>query len=207
MITAGPTVEAIDPVRFISNHSSGKMGYALAEAAAEAGAKVTLVSGPVSVVASALISVISVKSAQDMLDAVKANVEQCDIFVGCAAVADYAPVSVAEQKIKKNNDTMQILLKKNPDILAWVASLSNRPYVVGFAAESQNVKEYANKKLVNKKLDMICANDISNTDIGFNSDNNALMILTKKDEEIKLASAPKKDIAISILLEVNKRIS
>ncbi len=203
LITAGPTLEAIDPVRFISNHSSGKMGYALAQVAVAAGARVTLVSGPVSLKAPQGVSLTSVMSAKDMLDAVKQHVDNCDVFIGCAAVADYAPCEVAKQKIKKNDEEMQISLKRNTDILAWVAAQASRPFVVGFAAESQNVKEFARKKLINKKLDLICANDISQSSLGFNSEYNEILILNKNNQETKLPVASKINIAASILTEIS----
>lgn len=204
LITAGPTLEAIDPVRFISNHSSGKMGYALAQVAQVAGAKVTLVSGPVSLKAPQGVSLTSVVSAKEMLDAVKQQVDNCDVFIGCAAVADYTPCEVAEQKIKKNDEKMQISLKRNTDILAWVAAQTNRPFVVGFAAESQQVKEFARKKLINKKLDLICANDISQSAVGFNSEYNEILILNKNNQETKLPAASKTNIAASILTEISQ---
>lgn len=204
LITAGPTLEAIDPVRFVSNHSSGKMGYALAKAAQSAGAKVTLVSGPVSLCAPDGVKLESVISAAQMLNKVKAHAEHCDVFIGCAAVADYAPVEVAQQKIKKNDEEMQLSLKRNPDILAWVGAQTNRPFVVGFAAESQNLREFARKKLINKKLDLICANDISQKGMGFNSEKNEILILDKNNQEIKLPAANKTDIAVKILQQINK---
>ncbi|MGX5172787.1 bifunctional phosphopantothenoylcysteine decarboxylase/phosphopantothenate--cysteine ligase CoaBC [Aliikangiella sp. IMCC44653] len=207
LLTAGPTVEAIDPVRFISNHSSGKMGYALAKAAAAAGAKVCLVSGPVNLAIPANVNVIKVTSAMEMLQAVQDNLLGTDVFIGCAAVADYSPVEVCTQKIKKNEDEMILKLKRNPDILAWVSNTENRPFVVGFAAESQNLKTFALGKLNNKKLDMICANNISNTDVGFNSDNNELLLLFKGEEEKRLTIAAKEVLAHSIVDEISKRIS
>jgi phosphopantothenoylcysteine decarboxylase/phosphopantothenate--cysteine ligase len=174
VITAGPTREAIDPVRFISNHSSGKMGYALAEAARDAGARVTIISGPVRLAAPEKITVINVESASDMLAASLEIQNNCDIFIAAAAVADYRPVQVATQKIKKSGEQMQMSLVKNPDIVATIAQLENHPFVVGFAAETQDVADYARGKLNSKKLNMIIANDVSNTDIGFNSDSNAV---------------------------------
>lgn len=177
MITAGPTREALDPVRYLSNHSSGKMGYALAEAAASLGADVTLVSGPVALSAPAGITRIDVTSAQQMHDAVHERITDQDIFIGCAAVADYRPQHIAEQKMKKqvDKDAMTVTMVKNPDIIASVAGLtSHRPFTVGFAAETQDVAAYARDKLARKKLDMICANDVSQSDQGFNSDRNAL---------------------------------
>lgn len=177
MITAGPTREALDPVRYLSNHSSGKMGYALAEAAASLGADVTLVSGPVALSALAGITRIDVTSAQQMHDAVHERITDQDIFIGCAAVADYRPQHIAEQKMKKHvdKDAMTVTMVKNPDIIASVAGLtSHRPFTVGFAAETQDVATYARDKLARKKIDMICANDVSQSDQGFNSDRNAL---------------------------------
>lgn len=164
-LTAGPTREAIDPVRFISNHSSGKMGYALAQAAMEAGARVTLVSGPVALPAPQRVNLVQVESAREMLDACLAHVP--DIFIGVAAVADYRPRATARQKIKKKQDTMEILLERNPDILASMAALPERPFCVGFAAETENLEANAREKLRAKKLDLIFANDAAQT---FNQD-------------------------------------
>ncbi len=176
LITAGPTREPIDPVRYISNHSSGKMGYALAKAAADMGADVTLVSGPVNLATPEGVNRIDVESAQDMLTAVMDNVDKKDIFIGCAAVADYRVSDVASSKIKKSSEEMQLALVRNPDILATVASLPNRPFVVGFAAETNDVETYARDKLKRKNLDMIAANDVSVAGLGFNADANALRV-------------------------------
>lgn len=164
-ITAGPTREAIDPVRYISNHSSGKMGYALARAAMEAGAKVVLISGPVALDPPPKVKVVAVESARQMLDA--CQVVPGDIFISVAAVADYRPVESAGQKIKKNSDTMELTLVKNPDILASLSLADNRPFCVGFAAETQNLEQYARKKLQDKQLDLIFANNAADT---FNSE-------------------------------------
>ena len=207
LITAGPTVEAIDPVRFISNHSSGKMGYALANAAVSSGAKVTLVSGPVHLDVSNRVKRLLVTSAAEMFATVQNELTDCDVFIGCAAVADYAPVEVSDHKIKKNNQDMQIALKKTPDIISWVAAQKKRPFVVGFAAESQNLEAFASKKLINKKLDMICANDISDTNLGFNSDNNKILIIEKNGRQMNLSAAPKIKIAKEILKEIGKNIN
>jgi phosphopantothenoylcysteine decarboxylase/phosphopantothenate--cysteine ligase len=201
VITAGPTQEAIDPVRFISNHSSGKMGYAIAEAARDAGAKVILISGPVKLACPERVTRINVLSAQDMLDAVLLQVESADVFVASAAVADYRPTSVAVQKIKKDDDNMSIDLVKNPDIVATVASLENRPFIVGFAAETQYVETYARGKLIKKKLDMIIANDVSNTDIGFNSDNNAATLITP-DAAYKMPMTSKQQLGRQIIQHI-----
>nr|WP_086937822.1 bifunctional phosphopantothenoylcysteine decarboxylase/phosphopantothenate--cysteine ligase CoaBC [Thaumasiovibrio occultus] len=176
-ITAGPTREALDPVRYITNHSSGKMGFAIAAAAAKQGANVTLIAGPVSLATPANVKRIDVGSAQEMLDAVMETVREQDIFIGCAAVADYRAAQAASQKIKKSShsDEMTLTLVKNPDIIATVAALNEqRPFTVGFAAETNNVAEYATSKLARKGLDMICANDVSSSAQGFNSDHNAL---------------------------------
>jgi len=207
LITAGPTVEAIDPVRFISNHSSGKMGYALAKAAVLSGANVTLISGPVDLDISDKVNRISVTSASEMLAAVQNELASCDVFIGCAAVADYAPVEFSEHKIKKNNQDMLIALKKTPDIISWVAAQEKRPFVVGFAAESQNLEVFATNKLINKKLDMICANDISDTNLGFNSDDNKILIIGKNGNQLNLPAAPKLKIAKAIMKEIGKNIN
>lgn len=176
LITAGPTREAIDPVRYISNHSSGKMGFALAKAAADMGADVTLVAGPVNLATPEGVTRINVESAQNMLDAVMENVDNKDIFIGCAAVADYRVSDIATSKIKKSAEEMQLALVRNPDILATVASLANRPFMVGFAAETHDVETYARDKLKRKNLNMIAANDVSVAGLGFNADANALRV-------------------------------
>ncbi|MGV6988229.1 bifunctional phosphopantothenoylcysteine decarboxylase/phosphopantothenate--cysteine ligase CoaBC [Testudinibacter sp. P80/BLE/0925] len=185
-ITAGPTREAIDPVRFISNHSSGKMGFALARAFAEQGAEVSLIAGPVNLPTPQNVQRYDVESAQQMHDLTLSLAPRQDIVIGCAAVADYRMQTVAAQKIKKTDDSDQMLLKlvKNPDIIAAVAALSdNRPFVVGFAAETQAVEEYALKKLHAKNLDMICANDVAAQGQGFNSEQNALSVLWKTGQQ------------------------
>ena len=180
VITAGPTREAIDPVRYISNHSSGKQGYALALAAIDAGARVTLISGPTNIIAPDRASVVAVQSADEMLEAVMSSISDADIFIGVAAVADYKPVSALNQKIKKSGGSALTLnLVQNQDILKTVAELPNRPYTVGFAAETENVIEYARAKLTAKNLDMIVANNVADTSIGFNSDHNETTIITR----------------------------
>ncbi len=182
-ITAGPTREAIDPVRYISNHSSGKMGYALAEAAADAGAQVTLISGPTQLPCPERVTRIDVISAQQMYDASLEKMGNCDIFIACAAVADYRPANVEEQKIKKHNDAMRIELVRNPDIVSAVASHPKRPFTVGFAAETQDVVSYARDKLQRKKLDLIVANDVSDNRIGFNTDDNRVTVIGADTEQ------------------------
>ncbi|NOU52656.1 bifunctional phosphopantothenoylcysteine decarboxylase/phosphopantothenate--cysteine ligase CoaBC [Pseudoalteromonas sp. JBTF-M23] len=205
-ITAGPTREALDPVRFISNHSSGKMGYALAQAALFLGAKVNLISGPVAIAPPSGAEVFAVESAIQMRDTALKLASESDIFIGCAAVADYRVAQVAEQKIKKQGDEMNITMVKNPDIIAEVAALTkHRPYTVGFAAETQNVDQYAQGKLKNKNLDMICANDVSRQGLGFNADNNALTLFWP-DESLELPVADKQALAMSVLMEIIKRL-
>jgi len=172
VITAGPTREAIDPVRYISNHSSGKMGYALAEAAIEAGAEVTLISGPVNLQPPERCTLIPVISAADMHSATMSACANADILISSAAVADYRPVTVATQKIKKHADAMTLEMEKNPDIVSAAATKYDDLFVVGFAAETQDVESYARGKLERKNLDAIVANDVSRSDVGFNSDNN-----------------------------------
>ena len=179
MITAGPTWEALDPVRGITNHSSGLMGYSLAQAAIEAGATVTLVTGPTHLDTPDHANVKKVISALDMHAAVMESIDEQDIFIGVAAVADYRPVNSADQKIKKNADEMTITMIKNPDILADVAALNNRPFCVGFAAETNDVIDYAQSKLERKKLDMIAANHVGGTETGFGSPDNAITLISK----------------------------
>lgn len=177
VITAGPTRESIDPVRYISNHSTGKMGFSLAAACYAAGAKVTLIAGPVSLDTPNGVRRINVQSAVQMLDTSMQMLDEgCDIFIATAAVADYRVAEVAEHKIKKSGDELSVSLVKNPDIVATIAQQAKRPFMVGFAAETRNVEEYAAGKLVAKKLDMIACNDVSRADIGFASDQNAMTV-------------------------------
>lgn len=197
-ITAGPTREAIDPVRYISNHSSGKMGYALAEAAADAGARVTLISGPTQLPCPPRVTRVDVISADDMYQASMANMGSCDIFIACAAVADYRPAHIEEQKIKKQNTSMHIELVRNPDIVSAVASHAQRPFTVGFAAETQDVIHYAKGKLEKKNLDMIIANDVSDTRIGFNSDENSVTIIDPNGQQ-KLEQMGKRQLAKQLI--------
>ncbi|UQA49571.1 bifunctional phosphopantothenoylcysteine decarboxylase/phosphopantothenate--cysteine ligase CoaBC [Vibrio sp. ED002] len=206
LITAGPTREAIDPVRYISNHSSGKMGFALANAAAQLGAKVTLVSGPVSLNTPAGVERINVASAQEMHDAVIAHAPNHEAFISCAAVADYRPENVASQKLKKieNNNQMTINMVKNPDIVATVANMTEqRPFTVGFAAETNDVETYARGKLVKKNLDMICANDVSVEGQGFNSNDNAITLFWPEGEQA-LALESKEALSFRILEKMHE---
>ncbi len=204
LVTAGPTREALDPVRFLSNHSSGKQGYAIAKAAAEAGARVTLVSGPCGLPAPANVERIEVTSALDMHEAVQARAAEQALVIGVAAVADYRPATQAPQKIKKDSagqDTIEppaIALVENPDIIASVAALPNAPVVVGFAAETENALDNARRKRRRKGLDAIVVNDVSNPKIGFNSDHNAATLIWA-DGEVELAYQGKEALATSLI--------
>jgi phosphopantothenoylcysteine decarboxylase/phosphopantothenate--cysteine ligase len=198
VITAGPTREALDPVRYISNHSSGKMGYALATAAQEAGAAVTLISGPVSLACPHGVKRVMVSSAQQMLEASLEAASPCDLFIATAAVADYRPATPAANKIKKSSEAISIELTRNPDIVATISDLQPRPFTVGFAAETQNVITYARGKLEKKKLDMLVANDVSNPAIGFNSNDNEISVLWA-DEEQHFPTASKDQLARQLI--------
>ncbi|MGD8165243.1 bifunctional phosphopantothenoylcysteine decarboxylase/phosphopantothenate--cysteine ligase CoaBC [Pantoea sp. FN0307] len=205
MITAGPTREALDPVRYISNHSSGKMGFAIAAAAAARGANVTLVAGPVAMATPAGVTRIDVTSALEMEKAVMLHITQQDIFIGSAAVADYRAAEVASEKIKKQGDEITLKMVKNPDIVAGVGAMQEgRPYVVGFAAETRNVEEYAQQKRVRKNLDLICANDVSKSGQGFNSDTNALHLFWQEGEKV-LPLADKTLLGQQLLDEIVSR--
>lgn len=205
-ITAGPTREQIDPVRFISNNSSGKMGYALADAAIEAGAFVNLVSGPVSIKANKHANLIKVNSAKEMLDEVVKSMNDSDIFIGCAAVSDFRPSGYSDRKIKKEDiKNIDIHLKKNEDILSYVASNYPEAFVIGFAAETTDVNTNAKKKLKSKNLNMIISNDVSDKSIGFDVDYNEVNVITnketiflKKDKKIRIAREIFKIIASNI---------
>jgi len=185
-ITAGPTREALDPVRFLSNHSSGKMGFALAAAAERAGAEVTLIAGPVNLPTPPRVKRLDVTGALEMRDAAERAADLCDIFIAAAAVADFRPAEVAQQKIKKREDKVEetLALVKNPDIVAGIAARTKlRPFTVGFAAETEKVIEHAQGKLARKKLDMIIANDVSAPDSGFDSDRNAVTVIDATGSE------------------------
>lgn len=203
-ITAGPTREALDPVRYLSNHSSGKMGYALAEAWARRGAQVRLISGPVTLAAPTNVERVDVTSASEMLSAAEQSAAESDIFIGCAAVADYRADTVAEHKLKKAgaSDTMTLTLVKNPDIVATIAARSPRPLVVGFAAETRDLERYARDKLTRKGMDMIVANDVSSAGLGFGADDNAALLLWHADDTIERQALPaqaKTDLADAIV--------
>ena len=200
VITAGPTQESIDPVRYLTNHSSGKMGYALADAAIHAGAEVVLVSGPVQMPRPRGVNLINVTSAANMLEQVIQNLHGADIFIGCAAVADYRVVEASEQKIKKSNDQLVLTMVENPDIIASVASMDNRPYCVGFAAETEQHESNGRKKLERKGLDMICINDVSDQRIGFNSDHNRLTVIrANQDLCHTIETSPKTEVAKKLI--------
>lgn len=203
VITAGPTREAIDPVRYISNHSSGKMGYAIAESAAKLGAKVTVISGPVNIPPAKNCTMINVESAIDMHKQALTLSPTADVFIACAAVADYRINEISEHKLKKSaeQDDMTLTLIKNPDIVADVAKLADKPFVVGFAAETQDIEKYALGKLTRKNLDLICANNVALVGQGFNSENNAITIYSK-DKKIALPLVSKKEIATTLVNEI-----
>lgn len=183
LMTAGGTREPIDPVRFVGNRSSGKMGYAMAEAMRDLGAQVTLVSAPASLAVPSNIVSIQVETALEMHSSVMALVDDCDIFISVAAVADYRPNQIADDKIKKNNEKLTLELVKNPDILAEVAAKSHPPFTVGFAAETEKLEQYADEKRRRKQLDIIAANRVGCPEGGFESDHNALLILWQDGRE------------------------
>ena len=197
LVTAGPTREPIDPVRYITNRSSGKMGYAIASAAAAEGAKVVLISGPVALGEPPGVEVIHVGTAQEMYSATHDNIEGVDIFIAAAAVSDYRPADLAQQKIKKSGETMRLDLVRSEDILASVAGLKDAPFTVGFAAETEKLREYALGKLENKKLDMIVANRVGD-DCGFDRDDNAVEVYWR-DGEKSFPKTAKTDLAQQIV--------
>ena len=203
LMTAGPTIEQIDPVRAITNFSSGKMGYSIAEAALEMGAEVTLVSGPTSLKAPAAAKMVAVRSAQEMLKAVMANIERQDIFIGVAAVADYRPASPSKQKIKKSDASFNIELVPNEDILARVAALANPPFCVGFAAESENLLEYAEEKRKRKNIPLIAANLVIET---LGADDGTLTLLDNTGSHV-LAKASKLKLARGLLSHIANMIN
>jgi len=205
VITAGPTREPICPVRYISNRSSGKMGYALAEACINAGAKTTLISGPVNCEPPAGVTLVNVETTEQMFDASIAAAITADIFIGAAAVVDFKPATVSDRKIKRSGvDSMTLSLLPNPDIIASVAKSESRPQlVVGFAAETHEVADYARKKLASKSLDFIFANDVSDQSIGFNSELNA-GVLIGKASEMTMQVSSKRILAESIVSELSK---
>ncbi|GFO72187.1 phosphopantothenoylcysteine decarboxylase/phosphopantothenate---cysteine ligase [Bathymodiolus japonicus methanotrophic gill symbiont] len=205
LITAGPTRERLDPVRYISNHSSGKMGYALAEQAQRLGAQVTLISGPVALSAPRHVNTILIESAADMYNAVMQHIIGQDIMIAAAAVADYTPENVQPEKIKKQNEQTELNLVKTKDIVASVANLDNPPFSVGFAAETQDLKHYAKTKLKRKNLDMIAANWVGLAEGGFDSDHNALQVYWQNGQKT-LAMTDKPQLASQLLTLIAERL-
>ena len=204
MLTVGPTWEALDPVRGITNHSSGTMGYALAQAAIEAGANVTLICGPTKTSPPEHAAVTKVISALDMHKAVMDQISEQDIFIGVAAVADYRPADIADGKIKKSGDEMTMTLVKNPDILADVANLKNPPFCVGFAAETDNIVDYARGKLERKKLKMIAANHVGGSETGFGVPDNAITLISA-DKVVDLPKQNKYSLARALIQEISEQ--
>ena len=206
LVTAGPTVEAIDPVRYITNHSTGKMGYAIAKNAMLRGAEVTLVTGPVAIEPPRFVNVVPVKSAQDMFEAVKAAASAQDIIIKAAAVADYTPASVAEEKIKKMDGDSSISLKRTQDILAWLgANRQPGQFLCGFSMETENMLENSQKKLAKKNVDMIIANNLKTEGAGFGVDTNVVTMITKDDVK-ELPQLSKEQVAGKILDEILKKL-
>jgi phosphopantothenoylcysteine decarboxylase/phosphopantothenate--cysteine ligase len=204
LVSAGPTCEDIDPVRFIGNRSSGRMGFAIAQAAAEQGAAVTLIAGPVALATPRGVERINVRSARQMRDAVLQHAPRNDVFVSSAAVGDFRPATLAPQKLKKNGASLELSLVQNPDILAEVAALPQRPFLVGFAAETENVEDYARAKLERKRLDLIAANRVGEG-LGFESADNALLLLWPDNGREELARADKRELARQLLARIVER--
>ena len=205
VITAGPTHEAIDPVRYIGNRSSGKMGFALAEAALAAGARVTLVAGPTEQTCSPRIHIINVETAAEMHLAVFQQLDDCDLFIACAAVADYRMANIAAEKIKKRSEHLSLELEPTEDILRDVKQAQPELFCVGFAAETEHTIEYARDKLTRKKLDMIIANQVGSSEQGFSSDYNAVEILTADNQE-SIARMRKTALAPKILDAIHQQL-
>lgn len=207
VITAGPTREPLDPVRYLSNYSSGKMGYALAQAAVEAGARVVLISGPSALIAPERVELVPVVTAAQMYDASLSHAQGCDLFIGAAAVADFRPIEIAAQKLKKGaDDQITLTLIKNPDIVAAVAKLDPKPFTLGFAAESEKLLEHARAKLERKQLDAVVANDISEQGIGFDSDDNAALLIDRQ-QSVTLERQSKKQMARRLIQLLAERIN
>ncbi len=204
LITAGPTRERLDPVRYLTNRSSGKMGFAVATAAREAGAHVTMVSGPVHLETPTGVTRINVESARDMYAAVHRHIAEADVFIAAAAVADFQPVSVAKQKIKKQGESVKLDLEPAPDIVKSVADMAKRPFVVGFAAETNDVEDNARSKLKRKRLDMIAANHVGDG-IAFDCDDNALTVIWPGGK-IEVAKGPKIEVARSLISLIAERL-
>lgn len=208
VITAGPTREPLDPVRYLSNNSSGKMGYALAQAALEAGARTILISGPSHLQPPHRAEYVAVMTAQEMLEASLKAVVDADVFIATAAVADYRPAERAAQKMKKNNDHQRVLdLVANPDIVATIAQLKPKPFIIGFAAETHDLAAYAQEKRQRKGLDWIVANDVSNSRIGFNSDNNAVTLFRADSEPVEFSERSKDQLARDLIALMAQEIA
>lgn len=201
LVTAGPTIEAIDPVRYITNHSSGKMGYSIAKAAFNLGANVTLVTGPTSLDIPFGVNAVHIESADDMFNVCKNLYNKQDYVIKAAAVGDYSPIDVADEKIKKNNSSMVLELKKNKDILAYLGAHKTKQKICGFAMETQNLLENASKKLINKNCDMLVANSLKTEGAGFKTDTNVVTLLFK-DHQKQLDLMQKQDLAYIILKEL-----
>jgi len=201
VITAGPTYEDLDPVRFLGNRSSGRMGFALAQAASDAGANIILVAGPCHQQCEAVVERIDVRSALQMHQQVMQHIQACDIFIGCAAVADYRPVEPSKKKIKKDGGDLNLRLIQNPDILADVAALPDRPFTVGFAAETNDMVAHAQRKLAKKKLHMIAANQVGEGK-GFDCSENALLLLYPDGRQQALPCQAKCSLAGRLVDEI-----
>jgi phosphopantothenoylcysteine decarboxylase/phosphopantothenate--cysteine ligase len=199
VVTAGPTREPLDPVRYLSNRSSGKMGYAIAAAALEAKHEVTLISGPVALAVPLGAEVVRVTTGEEMFEAAAAHFGHCDVFVMCAAVCDYKPARYATQKMKKQRGPFSLALEPTRDILAGLTNAAHDCFVVGFAAETQELRENAERKLAEKNCDLIVANDVGRTDIGMDSDDNELVIFFQSGEQKKLPRAKKRELARALL--------
>ncbi|MGM0395800.1 MAG: bifunctional phosphopantothenoylcysteine decarboxylase/phosphopantothenate--cysteine ligase CoaBC [Bacillota bacterium] len=209
VVTAGPTIESIDPVRYITNHSSGKMGYAIARNAAMRGAEVVLVSGPVNLEPPANVQIVEVKSTYDMMEAVRNHFEECDVLIKAAAPSDFKPVSVSDKKIKKRDNeskTMSVELTKNPDIAAFFGKIKGSRIMVGFAAETDNIDEYAELKMKEKNFDFIVANDITKEGAGFKGDTNIVTIYDKSGHREEFPIMSKDELSSRILDRVKSMI-
>ncbi|HKP03106.1 MAG TPA: phosphopantothenoylcysteine decarboxylase [Chthoniobacterales bacterium] len=204
VVTAGPTREAIDPVRFISNRSSGKMGYAIAEAALAQGNEVTLISGPAAIAPPPEATFVSITTSDELHDAVQRAVPTCDVLVMCAAVSDYKPAAVSPRKMKKRNAPFALRLIATRDILASLPKDNRRYLVVGFAAETHDLKINAREKLLRKNCDLMVANDVSGKDSGMESDENEVLIFFRNGETKKISRAPKKIIARELVKIIAK---
>ncbi|RIN90081.1 bifunctional phosphopantothenoylcysteine decarboxylase/phosphopantothenate--cysteine ligase CoaBC [Mammaliicoccus sciuri] len=205
LVTAGPTVEKVDAVRYFTNRSSGKMGYALAEAARDLGANVTLVSGETNLTQPVGVEFVQVTSAEDMFQAVKSRMNDMDMIIKAAAVADYTPVETSEHKMKKKDGDLQLTFKRTTDILKYLGEHKDKQYLVGFAAETDNVEEYAMDKLKKKNADVIVANHVANEAIGFRSSDNEVDMYFANGDKVPIAKASKQQVAIKILNEITSR--